>query len=51
VLGNPRRAEAVVRRNAALRQRTAPPHPRRALVYQPRRTGSYHPGRYAGERW
>jgi hypothetical protein len=51
VLGNPRRAQAVVRRNAALRQRTAPPHPRRALVYQPRRTGSYHPGRYASERW
>jgi hypothetical protein len=51
VLGNPRRTEAVVRRNAALRQRTAPPYPRRALVYQPHRTGSYHPGRYAGERW
>jgi hypothetical protein len=51
VLGNPRRAQAVVRRNAALRQRTAPPYPRRALVYQPRRTSSYHPGRYAGERW
>jgi hypothetical protein len=51
VLGNPRRAEAVVRRNAALRQRTAPPHPRRALVYEPRRTGSHHPRRYDGGRW
>jgi hypothetical protein len=51
VLGNPRRVEAVVRRNAALRQRTAPPHPRRALVYQPRRSGLYAPRHYATDRW
>jgi hypothetical protein len=54
VLGNPRRVEAVVRRNAALRQRTAPPHPRRPLVYQPRRSGLYAPhhyGHYAHDRW
>jgi hypothetical protein len=51
VLGNPRRVEAVVRRNAALRQQTGPPHPQRALVYRPRRTGSYGSHPYAGNRW
>jgi hypothetical protein len=50
VLGNPRRAEVVVRRNLALRQRTAPPHPRRALVYQPQRRTPYHPRRSAWHR-
>ena len=45
VLGNPRRTEVVVRRNLALRQRTAPPHPRRALVYQPQRRAPHHPRR------
>jgi hypothetical protein len=47
VLGNPRRVEVVVNRNLALRQRTAPPHPRRALVYQPQRRVPYHPRRTA----
>jgi hypothetical protein len=51
VLGNPRRAEAVIRRNAALRQRTAPPYPRRPLVYQPRPAVAHHPHHHAGYGW
>jgi hypothetical protein len=50
VLGNPRRVEATVNRNLVLRQRTAPPHPRRALVYQPQRRAPYHPRRSAWDR-
>jgi hypothetical protein len=50
VLGDPRRVEAVVNRNLALRQRTAPPHPRRALVYQPQRRAPYHRRRSAWDR-
>jgi hypothetical protein len=37
ILGNPRRVDVLVNRNLALRQQTAPPHPRHALVYQPHR--------------
>src|SRR5262249_4906424 len=50
VLGNPRRVEVVVNRNLALRRRTAPAHPRRALVYQPQRRVPYHPRRSAWSR-
>ena len=50
VLTNPRRVEAVIQRNLALRQRTAPPHPRRALVYRPQRAVPYHPRRVAAAR-
>lgn len=47
VLGNPRRAQTAVNRNVVLRQRTAPPSPRRALVYQPQRPTPYNPRRVA----
>jgi len=45
VLGNPRRAQTAVNRNVVLRQRTAPPSPRRALVFQPQRPTPYNPRR------
>jgi hypothetical protein len=48
VLGSPSRVESTVSRNVALRRRTAPPSPRRALVYQPqRRVAPYNPRRVA----
>jgi hypothetical protein len=52
VLGNPRRAAMIVERNMNIRKHTAPPHPRRPVVYQPirsaaphLRTAPYHPQR------
>jgi hypothetical protein len=45
VLGTPQRAQIAVNRNVVLRQRTAPPSPRRALVYQPQRQAPYNPRR------
>jgi hypothetical protein len=48
VLGSPRRVESTVNRNVVLRRRTAPPSPRRALVYQPQqRPMPYNPRRVA----
>jgi hypothetical protein len=50
VLGSPRRVEMVVARNATLRRRTAPPSPRRALVYLPQRATPYSPRRRVASR-
>jgi hypothetical protein len=51
VLGNPRQVQRAVARNAVLRQRVAPPSPRRAMPavssravpYTPRRAAGYQP--------
>ena len=45
ILGSPQRAQTAVNRNVVLRQRTAPPSPRRALVFQPQRPAPYNPRR------
>ena len=50
VLGNPRQVERGIARNLALRQRSAPPHPRQAQVFAPRRVAPPHPRRAAGYR-
>jgi hypothetical protein len=48
VLGNPRLVQRAVTRNAVLRQRVAPPSPRRAAVFTPGRVAPFHPRRAAG---
>jgi len=45
VLSSPRRVEIAIGRNMQLRQRTAPPSPRRAMIYRPQRATPYHPRR------
>ena len=45
VLGDPRKVRRAVVRNAVLRQRVAPPHPRRARVFAPQRVSPYNPRR------
>jgi hypothetical protein len=48
VLGNPRQVQRAIERNALVRQRVAPPNPRRAAVYQPSRVTPPNPRRTVG---
>jgi hypothetical protein len=48
VLNNPRTVQRALTRNAVLRQRVAPPRPRRAAVFTPGRAVPFNPRRAAG---
>jgi hypothetical protein len=45
VLSDPWQVRRALVRNAVLRHRVAPPHPRRAQVFAPQRVAPYHPRR------